>query len=152
MASAIAADTPEGETLSVLALMDGAFMFCADLVRRLPMPVHLGFVPVISVRRGGDPTGIRLSTGFPVDGADLLIVEDILDTGCTLAALRRHLETLNPRRIRLAVLLDKPARREVEIRPDYVGFTTGDHWVVGYGLDSEGLYRNLPYISFVEES
>jgi hypoxanthine phosphoribosyltransferase len=107
-------------------------------------------VPVISIRRGGDPTGIRLPEDFPVEDADLVVVEDILDTGCTLSALRRHLETLRPRRIRLAVLLDKPARREVEIRPDYVGFTVEDRWVVGYGLDSEGLYRNLPYISHVE--
>ena len=150
MATAIAADTPEGETLSVLALMDGAFMFCSDLVRRLPMPVRLAFVPVPSVRRGGDPARLRLPAGFPVTGADLLVVEDILDTGCTLAALKQHLATLSPRRVRLAVLLDKPARREVEIRPEYVGFTTGDRWVVGYGLDSGGLYRNLPYISYVE--
>ena len=151
MASAIAADTPEGETLSVLAIMDGAFMFCADLVRRLPMPVHLAFVPLPSIRRGGDPSKIVLPPDFPVSGADLLVVEDILDTGCTLSALERHLVSLGPRRYRLAVLLDKPARREVEIRPDYVGFTTEDHWVVGYGLDHEGLYRNLPYVSFVEK-
>jgi hypoxanthine phosphoribosyltransferase len=150
MATAIAADTPEGETLSVLALMDGAFMFCSDLVRRLPMPIRLAFVPVASVRRGGDPTRIRLPADFPVQGADLLVVEDILDTGCTLAALKEHLDTLSPRRVRLAVLLDKPARREVEIRPEYVGFTAEDRWIVGYGLDSGGLYRNLPYISYVE--
>jgi hypoxanthine phosphoribosyltransferase len=151
MAAAMAADTAEGETLSVLAIMDGAIMFCADLVRQLPMPVHLALARVISVRRGGDPTAIRLPSYFPVEGADLLVVEDILDTGCTLSALRAHLETLNPRRIRLAVLLDKPARREVEIRPDYVGFSAPDRWVVGYGLDSEGLFRNLPYVSYVED-
>ena len=151
MASAIAADTPEGETLSVIALMDGAFMFCADLVRRLPMPVHLAFVPVTSIGRGGDPSKTVLPSEFPVRGADLLVVEDILDTGCTLSALERHLLSMGPRRFRLAVLLDKPTRREVEIRPDYVGFTTEDRWVVGYGLDYEGLYRNLPYVSFVEK-
>jgi len=150
MASAIAADTPPGGRLSVVALMDGAFMFCADLVRRLPMPVHLAFVPVVSIDRGGSEDQFRLPAGFPVAGADLLVVEDILDTGQTLAALRRHLERLGPERVRIAVLLDKRGRRKVEIGPDYTGFTVEDRWVVGYGLDHEGLYRNLPYISYVE--
>jgi hypoxanthine phosphoribosyltransferase len=150
MASAIAADTSEGETLSVLALMDGAFMFCADLVRGLSMPVRVAFVPVISVARGGVPEQIRLPADFPVRGADLLVVEDILDTGCTLSALRSHLETLGPRRVRIAVLLDKPARRQIGITPEYVGFQVDDRWAVGYGMDYQGLYRNLPYVSFVE--
>jgi len=150
MASAIAADTPEGIILSVLALMDGAFMFCADLVRRLPMPVRLAFVPVVSIRRGGDPSRIVLPSDFPVDGADLLVVEDILDTGQTLTALRANLMSKRPDRLRLAVLLDKPAGRIAEIEPDYRGFTVEDRWVVGYGLDSDGLYRNLPYIAYTE--
>ena len=151
LAQAIATDTPEGGSLSVMALMDGAFMFCADLVRRLPMPVYLAFVPVVSVPRGGDPSRIRLPDDFPVEGADLLIVEDILDTGRTLAALKESLKRYRPSRVRFAVLLDKPARREVEMAPDYVGFTVDDRWVVGYGLDEGGLYRNLPYITFVEK-
>jgi len=151
MAAAIAADTPEGPTLSVLALMDGAFMFCADLVRRLPMPVRLAFVPLVSIGRGGDPSRVALPDGFPVEGADLLVVEDILDTGQTLGALVDKLQAMKPRRLRLAVLLDKPAGRLVEIEPDYVGFSVDDRWVVGYGLDSDGLYRNLPYISFMEQ-
>src|SRR5262245_31353118 len=138
LASAIAADTPETGTLSVLALMDGAFMFCADLVRRLPMPVHLAFVPVQSVGRAGDVPRIALPLDFPVEGADLLVVEDILDTGRTLAALRRLLAKRKPRRVRIAVLLDKRIRREVEIQPDYTGFQAPDRWVVGYGLDMEG--------------
>ena len=150
MATAIAADTPEGSTLSVLAVMDGAFMFCSDLVRRLPMPVRLAFVPLVSVHRGGDPSQIRLPPEFPIQGADVLVVEDILDTGRTLQALTRHLEALAPRRTRLAVLLDKPSRREVEVPVDYAGFEVDDRWFVGYGLDSAGLYRNLPYISYVE--
>jgi hypoxanthine phosphoribosyltransferase len=151
MAQAVATDTPQGGSLSVLALMDGAFMFCADLVRRLPMPSHLAFVPVVSVVRGGDPSSIVLPPDFPVENADLLVVEDILDTGRTLCALKASLERRSPRRIRLAVLLDKPARRAVDVRADYTGFVVEDHWVVGYGLDSAGLYRNLPYITYVEE-
>lgn len=150
IAEAVARDTPEGVSLSVLAPLDGAFMFCADLVRRLPMPVRIALVPVASVARGGDPGRVALPLDFPVEGADLLIVEDILDTGCTLAALRERLERRRPRRIRIAVLLDKPARRRVDVRPDYVGFQVPDRWIVGYGLDADGLYRNLPYVSHVE--
>ena len=150
VAQAVATDTPEGGNLSVLALMDGAFMFCADLVRRLPMPLHLAFVPIVSVLRGGDPSSIVLPSDFPVENADLLVVEDILDTGRTLSALKASLARRSPQRIRLAVLLDKPARRAVDIRADYTGFVVEDHWVVGYGLDSDGLYRNLPYITYME--
>lgn len=150
MAEAIATDTPAGTPLSVLALLDGAFMFCADLVRRLPMPVHLAMAPVISVDRGGDPERIVLPVGFPVEDADLLIVEDILDTGRTLSRLRTHVERRRPRRIRIAVLLDKSSRRAVDVHADYVGFRVPDRWIVGYGLDLDGLYRNLPYVGYVE--
>ncbi len=152
MAAAIASDTPEGTTLSVLTLMDGAWIFCADLVRRLPMPVRHAFVPVISVNRGGDPSQVVLPEEFPVDDADLLIVEDILDTGRTMSRLIETLKARHPRRVRIAVLLDKPSGRQVDIQADYVGFPISDRWVVGYGLDSDGLYRNLPYISYVEET
>lgn len=150
MAGAISADTPEDATLSVLALLDGAFMFCADLVRRLTVPVRLAMVPVPSVRRGGDPARLALPLDFPVEGAEVLIVEDILDSGRTLAALREALQIRRPRRVRIAVLLDKPAGREVPIAPEYVGFAVPDRWVVGYGLDADGLYRNLPYVTYVE--
>jgi hypoxanthine phosphoribosyltransferase len=150
MARAIAADTPEGATLSVLSILDGAFMFCADLVRRLPMPVRVGLVPLVSVARGGDPDRVALPADLPIAGADVLVVEDILDSGRTLAALLERLRKREPRRVRLAVLLDKPARRVAEVRADYVGFAVDDRWVVGYGLDHEGLYRNLPYVTYVE--
>jgi hypoxanthine phosphoribosyltransferase len=150
MAAEIVADTPGDRPLSVLAVMDGAFLFCADLIRHLPMPVYLGFVRIVSVDRGGDPAGVEIPADFPVGGADLLVVEDILDTGKTLAALRGRLETLKPTRLRIAVLLDKPARRSQEVHVDFTGFSVEDRWVVGYGLDWKGIYRNLPHISFVE--
>ena len=152
MATEIAADTPIDRPLSVLAVMDGAFVFCADLVRRLPAPVHLAFVRVASVDRGGVPSAVEIPEGFPVAGADLLVIEDILDTGKTLAALRRRLEALAPSRLRIAVLLDKPSRRSEQVEVDFTGFTVEDRWVVGYGLDWKGLHRNLPYISFVDNS
>ncbi len=150
MAEAVARDTPEGSVLSVVVPLDGAFLFAADLVRRLPVPVRLALVPVRSVARGGDPARLALPPGFPVEGADVLVVEDILDTGRTLSAMRDALGRLRPGRVRIAVLLDKPSRREVQVRPDYVGFTIPNLWVVGYGLDSEGLYRNLPYVTWIE--
>jgi len=150
LARAIATDTREGEELSVIALMDGAFMFCADLVRRLPMPVRLALVPIRSIDRGGNPSAIKLPDGFPLEGADVLVVEDILDSGRTLLALKAHILAQRPARLRIAVLLDKPARREAPLIADYVGFQVPDRWIVGYGLDAEGLYRNLPYISFIE--
>ena len=151
LARAIAADTGEGGALSVIGLMDGAFMFCADLVRRLPMPVRLALVPIKSIDRGGDPSALQLPGGFPLEGADVLVVEDILDTGRTLAALKGRILAARPARLRIAVLLEKPARRAVPLRADYVGFKVPDCWVVGYGLDVDGLYRNLPYVTFVEE-
>jgi hypoxanthine phosphoribosyltransferase len=150
LARAIAADTGERDELSVIGIMDGAFMFCADLVRRLPMPVRLALVPIKSIDRGGNPAGVELPSGFPLQGADVLVVEDILDTGRTLHALKAHILGFHPARLRIAVLLDKPFRRSVPLTADYVGFQVPDRWIVGYGLDVDGLYRNLPYISFVE--
>jgi hypoxanthine phosphoribosyltransferase len=150
MAKAISADTPPETPLSVLAVMDGAAMFCADLVRGLPMPVHLGFVKLVSISRGGAPEQLVFPPELPLRGADVLIIEDILDTGRTISALVERVTRERPARLRLAILLDKRARRQVTVRPDYVGFPIDDRWVVGYGLDFEGLYRNLPYITYVE--
>ncbi len=150
LARSIAEDTPGEGALSVLALLDGAFVFASDLVRRLPMPVRLALVPVRSVDRGGDPARIELPRDFPVEGADVLVVEDILDSGRTLAGVRELLLARRPRRLRIAVLLDKPTRRVVPVAVDYVGFTVEDVWWVGYGLDADGLYRNLPYLTRTE--
>ena len=147
LARAIAADTPEGTGLSVIALLDGAFVFAADLVRLLPMPVRLALLPVRSVDRGGDPATVEIPEDFPVRGSDVLVVEDILDTGRTLSRFRERLLSRRPRRLRIAVLLDKPSRRAVPVPVEYVGFTVPDVWLVGYGLDADGLYRNLPYVT-----
>lgn len=150
LARAIAADTREGGELSVIALMDGAFMFCADLVRKLPMPVRVALVPVKSIDRGGDPSTLAFPEELPLEGADVLVVEDILDTGRTLHAVKSRILERRPASLRIAVLLDKPFRRAVPMTADYVGFQVPDRWIVGYGLDVDGLYRNLPYLSFVE--
>lgn len=150
IAQAVARETPLGATISALVILDGAFVFASDLLRRLPGSVRVGFASVRSPRRGGDPSSLVLPESFPVEGTDLLVVEDILDSGRTLGSLRKRLEALRPARLRFAVLLDKPARREVEFRADFVGFEVPDVWVVGYGLDDGGLYRNLPYLTCVE--
>src|SRR5262249_5496446 len=115
LARAIATDTREGGELSVIRLMDGAVTFCAGLVRRLPRPVRLALVPIRSIERGGNPNALDLPSGFPIAGADVLVVEDILDTGRTLLALKNHLLAQRPSRLRIAVLLDKPARRAVPL-------------------------------------
>lgn len=150
MAAEIRDGTPPGARLSVLAILNGAFMFCADLVRRLPPPVEIGLMRVPSIRGGGDPTAMALPPGLAVHDAHVLVVEDILDGGHTLAAIRRRLEAERPASLRFAVLLDKPSGREVDFRPDHVGFRVPDRWVVGYGLDHDGLHRNLPHLTYVE--
>lgn len=150
MAAAIAADTPDEQVLTVVAVMDGAFMFCADLVRLLPMPVRVALVKLVSVERGGRPDQLVFPPEVPLRGADVLVVEDVLDTGRTMSALAERIARERPRRMRLAILVDKPARRIADVRPDYVAFTIADHWAVGYGLDHDGLYRNLPYITYVD--
>ena len=93
---------------------------------------------------------MNFTSDFPVEGADLLIVEDILDTGITLAFLKQQLELRRPRMTRIATLLNKPARRRVDIESDYMGFEVPDRYIVGYGLDHGEAYRNLPYLTYVE--
>jgi hypoxanthine phosphoribosyltransferase len=152
MAREIAADTPPNKPLTVIALMQGAFVFCADLVRRLEMPVHVALVPVASVARGGSPAATRLPEDVPLRDAEVLLVDDILDSGETLHALRRRVREEPVARVRIAVLLDKPSRRSADVAADYVGFTVPDRWMVGYGLDWRGMHRNLPYVTWVEDA
>ncbi len=141
-----------GRELLVVAVLKGGVIFAADLMRQLRVPAALEFIRAKSY---GDTT----STGTvefmylprqPVSGKQVLIVEDILDTGRTTAALCKRLEKDRPARLALCTLLDKPARREVPVSTDYVGFTIDDHFVVGYGLDWNERYRQLPDIWTLE--
>ena len=135
---------------TVVSVLKGGCVFTADLVRRLPLPLRLSFVAVSSY---GDRTkGGRLSLDyFPTEqeirGQRILLVDDILDTGRTLAFLRRELLQHGAREVKTCVLLDKPARRTVEYEADFRVFVIEDVFVVGYGLDFAGRYRNLPYIA-----
>lgn len=137
-----------GRDLVVVALLTGTLMFLADLLRRLVLPLKLDFIGVSSYREG---TGSRdlvftKELRLEVKGRDVLLVDDILDTGRTLAAVRGKLQKLKPASIRTCVLLDKPARRTEPIEADYVGFAIPDHFVVGYGLDFAERFRNLPFV------
>lgn len=135
--------------LTVVIALQGALVFAADLIRRLDMPVRLRTVTARSYRGSATTAGslqLDLSELGEVRGRDVLVVDDILDTGRTMSSLVRALQELSPTSLRSAVLLDKPSRREIPMVADFTGFEIEDHFVVGYGLDHDGLYRNFPFI------
>jgi hypoxanthine phosphoribosyltransferase len=139
--------------LVLVGVLQGAIPFVADLMRALPIDLTVDFLRVSSYGSGTTSSGtVRLVADLSVDITDrhVLVVDDIVDTGHTLAALKRTLEARRPRSVRTCVLLDKTGRREAEVTIDYVGFTIPNVFVVGYGLDYAGLYRNLPYVATLE--
>jgi len=139
-----------GRPLTVVAVLKGSILFTADLVRRLPLPLEMAFVSASSYGQGTAPAELRVSL-LPSDGEicgrDVLLVDDILDTGRTLARLVAELRGRGARDVRTCVFLDKPARRSVDLRPDWRCFEVEDAFVVGYGLDLAGRYRNLPFVA-----
>jgi hypoxanthine phosphoribosyltransferase len=139
----------EGREIAALGVLKGSFIFMADLVRAITRPVRCGFLDMSPSPRSGAITEMVFTSSFPVEGTDLLLVEDILDTGVTLAYLVEQLELRGPRSIKVAVLLDKPSRRRVAMQADYVGFEVPDRFVVGYGLDRSEAHRNLPFLGTV---
>lgn len=144
---AIRAATGEGE-ITLICVLRGSVLFLADLCRTLEGPVRLEFLGVSSYK-GTTSTGtVRIThdLSVPLDGRDVIVVEDIVDTGLTLDFLLRTLAARNPRSLRTVALLDKPSRRKVEVPVDWVGFEIPDHFVVGYGLDLDQHYRNLPFV------
>ncbi|MDD5899861.1 MAG: hypoxanthine phosphoribosyltransferase [Lachnospiraceae bacterium] len=142
-----------GKELHVVCILKGGVFFMCELVKHINVPVTHDFMSVSSYGDGTVSTGrikIIKDLDEPIEGRDVLIVEDILDTGRTLHHLIQLLHTRNPKSIRLCTLLDKPDRRVVEVPVDYVGFAVPDLFVVGYGLDYAQHYRNLPYIGVVD--
>ena len=137
-----------GRDLVVVSLLNGTVMFLADLVRHLPLPMRLDFIGVSSYRDGDESRELILTKELRLDvrGRDVLLVDDILDTGKTLRRVLAKLRDLRPRRIKICVLLEKKARRMEKVRADYVGFRIPDLFVVGYGLDFAERYRNLPFV------
>ena len=144
----------EGRALLMVSILKGSVVFMADLMRAVKIPCGIDFMVVSSY--GGANT---MSTGLvkivkdldaDLTGKDVLIVEDILDTGITLSHLLPVLRMRNPRSVRLCTILSKPSRRKAEIEPDYLGFEVPDEFVVGYGLDYDEKYRNLPYVGVLK--
>ncbi|MSU41582.1 MAG: hypoxanthine phosphoribosyltransferase [Pedosphaera sp.] len=133
----------------VVSLLNGTVMFLADLIRHIPLPMRLDFAGVSSYGSGTESRELVFTKELRLDvrGRDVLLVDDILDTGKTLSCVLAKLRRLRPRRIKVCVLLDKPARRTESVRADYVGFRIPDEFVVGYGLDYAERYRNLPFIA-----
>jgi hypoxanthine phosphoribosyltransferase len=146
-------DSGPDAPLHLVAALKGAFVFMADFARALTGTVTCDFLSVGSYDGRRETSGqIRITKDIEqsIQGRDVVLVEDILDTGLTLAAVQKLLRSRHPRSLRTVCLLDKPARRRVEVPVDYVGFTIDDHFVVGYGLDVEERYRNLPYVGVLE--
>jgi hypoxanthine phosphoribosyltransferase len=149
----IVRDFPEPADLHLICVLKGAFMFLADLVRAIDRTVTFDFMAVSSYAKGTTSSGeVRLvkdlDTGL--QGRNVIIVEDIVDTGLTLSYLQEILRARSPRSLRTACLLNKPSRRVVDVKVDYVGFTIEDRFVVGYGLDYAERYRNLPEIGVLQ--
>lgn len=140
------------EKLMVVGLLRGSYIFIADLVRKLDLPVEVDFIEAASYGSSTESSReVRILKDLDenVEGRDLLLVEDIVDTGHTLDQVMRLLATRGPRSIRLCTLLSKPSRREVEVTIDWCGFEIPDAFVVGYGIDYAQRNRNLPYIAAV---
>lgn len=142
----------KGEPLVVVSVLKGAFMFTADLVREIKVPVVVDFIGCASYN-GTQSTGtVRITQDLSTDitGKNILLVEDIVDTGRTLDYLLRILLQRSPKSIRLCTLLNKPEAREVPVKVDYFGFSISNEFVIGYGLDLDQRYRELPYIAQVQ--
>ena len=152
LAASLETRFPKDATPHFVAVLTGSFVFLADLVRAMRRPVTVDFVRIASYGSGTTTSGTpRLVHGPNTDLRErhVVIVEDIIDTGLTLRALREHLLAARPRSLATVVLLDKPARRRATVPVDLVGFEIPDRFVVGYGLDHDGAHRHLPYLGIV---
>jgi len=143
-----------GRELVVVAVLNGTIMFLADLIRHLSLPLRLDFIGISSYGLGTESGEMVFTKELRLDvrGRDVLLVDDILDTGKTLSRVLAKLHELKPRRIKTCVLLEKADRRVEEVRADYVGFSIPNCFVVGYGLDFAERYRNLPFVGVLHQS
>ncbi len=143
----------QGEEILLITLLDGAIVFTADLIRNLRRPLRLDCIRVSSYGDSTSPQSAPRILGHlraEVENRHVLLVDDILDTGNTLSRIHREISSRNPASIRSCVLLDKAERRETPFRADWVGFSIPDHFVVGYGLDYAGRYRQLPHVAILK--
>lgn len=142
----------EGKEIVFIGILKGSIMFMAELAKNVKTSVALDFMDVSSYE-GTESTGkIKINKDIrdSIEGKDVIIVEDIIDTGRTLTYVREYLKQKNPNSIKIATMLSKPSRRVIELNVDYIGFAIEDKFVVGYGLDYNEKYRNLPYIGYIE--
>jgi hypoxanthine phosphoribosyltransferase len=138
----------QGRELVIVSLLSGTVLFLADLIRHISLPLRLDFMGVSSYGAGTESGELVFTKELRLDvrGRDVLLVDDILDTGRTMTRVLAKLKALKPRRIKTCVLLNKPARRVEKVKADYVGFDIPDFFVIGYGLDYAERYRNLPFV------
>nr|WP_096911858.1 hypoxanthine phosphoribosyltransferase [Neobacillus jeddahensis] len=142
------------EPIYLIVVLKGSFIFAADLIREMKGDIKVDFISVSSYGDETETTGkVRLLKDLDanITNQNVLVVEDIIDSGLTLNFLRDHLQTHKPKQIKICTLLDKPERRRVELPVDYVGFVIPDEFIVGYGIDYAQMYRHLPYIATVKE-
>ena len=154
LGAAITRDYANG-SLVLVCVLKGSFIFCSDLARAIDLPLRVDFLGVRSYGEGTESSGVVQITqdlSRPIEHEDVLLVEDIVDTGLTIAHLMDLLRTRAPASVKVCSLLHKPARARVSVHVDYLGFTIEDRFVVGYGLDFAERYRNLPYIGVVERT
>ena len=143
----------KGEPVTIICILKGASFFACDLAKRLTMPVVMDFMMVSSYGDGTVSSGnlrVKKDLEESIDGKNVIVVEDIVDSGRTLKYLKQDLKDRGAKSVKLCALLSKPARHEVEVDVEYIGFVIPDEFVVGYGLDYAQKYRNLPYIGVVE--
>ncbi len=145
----------KGKNLLLVSVLKGSLIFMADLMREITVPCAIDFLSVTSYGSGTSTSGevrILKDLDASLDGKDVLVVEDILDSGVTLSYLLKNLSARNPASIRLCTFLDKPDRRRVVVKADYIGASVPDEFIVGYGLDYAEIYRNLPYVGVLKPS
>lgn len=153
LSAQIAADYND-KNLVVIGILKGAVLFMADLIKKIDIPLSIDFMAVSSYGKSTRSSGIvRILKDLDeeIEGKDVLIVEDIVDTGLTLKFLAENILSRNPKSLRVCCLLDKPSKRKVAVSVDYVGFEIPDEFVVGYGLDYDQKHRNMPFIGVIDE-
>ena len=144
----------EGQEILLVGILRGSVPFMADLMREIDLDLTIDFMSVSSYGSSTKSSGvvrIMKDLDTPIEGKNVIIVEDIIDTGLTLDYLKRYLTGKQPKSLKICAILDKPSRRKVDIKGDYIGFEVEDRFIVGYGLDLDQRYRNLPYISWIKE-
>ncbi len=142
-----------GEEVMLVGILKGASVFLSDLIRQINLPAYIDYMVVSSYGNSAETSGVvRILKDLEdnIEGKNIIIVEDIIDTGLTLAYLKHNLLSRHPKSLKICTLLDKPARREIEINIDYKGFEVPDEFIIGYGIDYAEKYRNLPFIGVLK--